>query len=129
MLSLPSSTRIRVCTQPTDMRKGIDSLCAIVESSFPEDIYSGTLFVFVSRRRDRLKILTWDAGGFVIYYKRLEAGCFKLPVYDHRDDSVTIDAAQLSMLLRGIDLSRVRKPILWEPAPAMQKTIDIGSRL
>jgi transposase len=116
MLSLPSSTRIRVCTQPTDMRKGIDSLCAIVESSFPEDIYSGTLFVFVSRRRDRLKILTWDAGGFVIYYKRLEAGCFKLPIHDHRDDSVTIDAAQLTMMLRGIDLSRVRKPILWEPA-------------
>jgi len=116
MLSLPTSVKIYVATEPVDMRKGIDGLCRIVESTLGEDTYSGALFVFVSRRRDRLKILTWDAGGFVVYYKRLEAGRFKNPRFHSGDKTVSIDGTQLSMLLRGIDLSRVRKPVLWEPS-------------
>jgi transposase len=119
MLTLPGSVRILLFTEPTDMRKGVDGLSRIAEDAMGGDIYSGALFVFVSRRRDRLKILTWDAGGFVVYYKRLEAGRFKMPRVESGARAAKIDAAQLTMLLRGIDLSRVRKPILWEPAPAV----------
>lgn len=129
MLTLPTSVRILIATEPADMRKGVDGLSRLVEAELGDDIYSGSLFVFVSKRRDKLKILTWDAGGFVVYYKRLEAGRFKMPRIEAGARAGMLDGAQLTMLLRGIDLSRVRKPVLWEPAPAMQKTIDTRSRL
>lgn len=112
---LSNAIKVYVATESADMRKGIDGLSRIVESSFNEDIYSGALFVFLSRKMDRLKILTWEAGGFVVYYKRLEQGRFKRPRGRLGAKKTSIDAVQLAMLLRGIDLSRVRKPILWEP--------------
>lgn len=118
MLTLPTSVRILIATEPADMRKGVDGLSRLVEAGLGHDIYSGSLFVFVSKRRDKLKILTWDAGGFVVYYKRLEAGRFKMPRIAAGVRAGVLDAAQLTMLLRGIDLSRVRKPVLWEPVPA-----------
>ena len=116
------SVKVYVASQSTDMRHGIDGLARLVESNFGEDIYSGALFVFLSRRMDRLKILTWDAGGFVVYYKRLERGRFKQPRVGSGAATTTLAAAQLVMLLRGIDLSRVRKPVLWEPSES--KGID-----
>ena len=116
MLTLPTSVRILLASEPTDMRKGVDGLSRIAEAAMGGDIYSGTLFVFLSKRRDKLKILTWDAGGFVVYYKRLEAGRFKMPRIRAGSKTASLDAAQLTMLLRGIDLSRVRRPVLWEPA-------------
>lgn len=115
MLSLPSSVRILIAVEPTDMRKGVDGLCRIAEAEMGGDVYAGTIFVFLSRRRDRLKILTWDTGGFVIFYKRLEAGQFKMPRVRDGEKVGLLDATQLTMLLRGIDLTGVRKPVLWEP--------------
>lgn len=116
---LSNSVKIYVASQSVDMRQGIDGLSRLVESNFKEDIYSGALFVFLSRRMDRLKILTWDAGGFVVYYKRLEQGRFTPPRIASGSAKTMIDTAQLAMLLRGIDLSRVRKPVLWEPPEIM----------
>lgn len=114
MLSLPTSVRIYLCGEPTDMRKGFDSLSAIVRRQ-GFDLFSGHLFVFVSRRRDRVKILTWDRGGFVLYYKRLERGRFKPPAVAAGQSSVSIDAAQLAMLLDGLDIARIRRPVVWQP--------------
>ena len=116
MLSLPTSVKIFVAAEPVDMRNGVDGLCRLAEHKLGGDVYSGALFVFVSKRRDRLKILTWDSGGFVVYYKRLEAGRFKMPRVRSGARTAALDAAQLAMLLRGIDLKHVRKPIFWEPA-------------
>jgi transposase len=81
------------------MRKSIDGLRAIVQHELEGDAFTGHLFVFVSRRGDRVKILTWDKGGFVLYYKRLERGHFRLPHLDPDAMAVEIDATQLSMLL------------------------------
>jgi transposase len=103
------------------MRRSIDGLMAMVEAELREDAYSGHLFVFVSRRGDRAKILTFDKGGFVLYYKRLERGHFRLPHLDPNAMAVEIDATQLSMLLDGIDYSRVRRPKPWMPERASQK--------
>ena len=111
---ISGATKVFVAAGPTDMRKGVDGLSALVKTS-GADAYSGHLFVFLSRRQDKLKILMWDAGGFVVYYKRLEAGRFKMPRSAPGASRVRIDSAQLAMLLRGIDLSRVRKPVFWEP--------------
>lgn len=125
MLTLPRSVRIYIASAPTDMRRSIDGLMAIVKDELEGDVYSGHLFVFVSRRCDRVKILAWDKGGFVLYYKRLEKGQFQLPHMNPSAMTVEIDATQLSMLLDGIDYSRVRQPPRWEPSrsdPPIAKT-------
>jgi len=115
MLTLPSAVRIVLATEPVDMRKSIDGLMAVVRSSFGEDVYSGHLFVFVSRRGDRVKILTFSRGGFILYYKRLEQGRFRLPQVEQQAQSVKLDATQLAMLLDGIDVAEVKRPAAWEP--------------
>lgn len=115
MLTIPRAVRIFLSSGAQDMRKSIDGLKAIVEAEMQEDAHSGHLFVFVSRRGDRVKVLTWDKGGFVLYYKRLERGLFRLPHMDPSAMAVEIDSTQLSMLLDGIDYSRVRRPTPWMP--------------
>ncbi len=80
------------------------------------DIFSGHLFVFVSRNRERAKILTWSDGGFVLYYKRLERGRFKVPRPEEGQSTILLEPAQLMMLLEGIDFSRVRRPRRWRPS-------------
>lgn len=115
MLTIPRSVHIYISSAATDMRRSIDGLMAIVKDELEGDVYSGHLFVFVSRRGDRVKILTWDKGGFVLYYKRLEQGHFRLPHMDPSTMAVEIDATQLTMLLDGIDYSRVRRPKHWQP--------------
>ncbi|HLL05500.1 MAG TPA: IS66 family insertion sequence element accessory protein TnpB [Myxococcaceae bacterium] len=115
MLTLPSAVRIVLATEPVDMRKSIDGLMAVVRSSFGEDVYSGHLFVFVSRRGDRVKILTFSRGGFILYYKRLERGRFRLPQVEAEAHAVKLDATQLAMLLDGIDVAEVKRPAAWEP--------------
>lgn len=115
MLSLPRSVRIFLASQPVDMRKSIDGLMAIIRQQWSEDVFSGHLFVFASRRGDKAKILTWDRGGFVLYYKRLEQGRFRLPSIGAGAQSVELDSTQLSMLLDGIDYSHVRRPKPWVP--------------
>jgi transposase len=113
MLSLPSAVRILVWTQPIDMRKGFSALTTLV-ASVDEDPYSGHLYVFVSRRRDQLRILTWQRGGFVLLCKRLSQGVFPLPVGASARQEV--DGATLAMLLEGIDVAKVKRPRHWVPA-------------
>lgn len=120
MLTLPPSVGIYLASAPTDMRKSIDGLTAIVRNAWAVDAYSGHLFVFTSRRGDRIKILCWDRGGFALYYKRLERGRFKMPPVNAV--TVRLDAAQLLMLLDGIDVAQVRRSNVWRPAG--DKSID-----
>lgn len=109
MLSLPSNARVFLCTQPTDMRKSFDGLMGLVSGVLEQDPLSGHLFLFVNRRRDKLKALFWDRDGLCLWYKRLEAGTWQLPAGGDLQAGVELDADQLAMILRGIDLSSVRK--------------------
>ena len=102
MLSVPASLSIFLHTAPTDMRKGIDGLSGIVRGEFDGDPLDGSLYLFVNRRGDRLKILHWDGTGFWIYYRVLERGTFEVPRGDAK--RITIDATQLAMLLGGVSL-------------------------
>jgi len=106
MLSLASGVKIFVYTQATDMRKGFNGLSGIVRSEFQSDPTDGSLFIFINRRRDRMKLLHFDGGGFWLYYRLLEAGTFE--ELKPKDDScrLQIDATQLSMLLSGVSLVR-----------------------
>jgi transposase len=117
MLSLPSSTRIWLATRPTDLRKSFDTLAELVRQQLHNDPLSGQLFVFRNQRGDRLKLLYWDEDGFVIVYKRLEAGTFRFPQADSA--SLQIRAADLHMLLDGVDFENVkRRPRYRRPVPA-----------
>lgn len=117
MMLLPPSVRIYLATEPVDLRRGHDGLAALVRQRWAHELYEGHLFVFVGRRLDRCKILFWDRGGYVLYYKRLERGHFRLPVLRGDGLPTTLDGLQLMMLLDGIDTSRVRRPSVWTPPP------------
>jgi transposase len=114
MMMLPPSVRIYLATEPVDMRRGHDGLGAIVRQ-WRLDLFSGHLFAFIGRRRNRIKILFWSQGGFVVYYKRLARGRFRMPTVETSAVKVILDATQLGMLLDGIDVARVRRPRHWEP--------------
>lgn len=109
MLSLSAETRIYVAAEPTDMRKGFDGLQGIVSGVLEQDPLSGHLFLFVNRRRDKLKILYWDGDGLAIWYRRLEQGTFQMPVIAPDQKSAVIRSDELTMLLRGIDYQNVQR--------------------
>jgi len=117
MLRLPSlgeldqglPVRVFLCTSPTDMRKGFDTLALLARDGLGYDPLSGHLFLFVGRRRDRLKILYWDGDGYALWYKRLEKGTFRLPSAKPDAASVELKASELAMLLEGIDLRSVKR--------------------
>lgn len=115
MLTLPPSVHIYLAAGVVDMRRGHDGLFAIVRNQWKLDPFAGHLFVFVGRRSDRCKILFWDRGGFVLYYKRLEKGRFRVPHVAPGATSVVMDATELAMLLDGIDVVNVRRPPRWIP--------------
>ena len=95
--------------EATDMRCGFDRLAERVRTVIGQDPLSGHGFIFRSRRGDRLKILTWDQDGFVLWYKRLEAGVFKLPRAEGTVPAVELRASELAMILDGIDVSRLKR--------------------
>jgi transposase len=104
MIGLPAGTQIWVAAGATDMRKGFDTLCAIVQETLKEDPFSGQLFVFRGKQGDRVKILWWCDGGLCLFYRRLEEGKFIWP--RATSGVVSLSSAQLSMLLEGIDWRR-----------------------
>ena len=117
MMGLPSlhaldhaqAARIWLAAEATDMGCGFDRLAERVRGVIGQDPQSGHLFVFRSRRGDRLKILLWDQDGFVLWYKRLEVGVFKLPRVDAGVCSVELRASELAMVLDGIDVSKLKR--------------------
>jgi transposase len=127
VLSLGPGVQVVLATEPVDLRRGHDGLATLVRSLWRADPYSGTLFVFFGRRRDRVKVLFFSAGGFVVYYKRLERGRFCMPHVPEAASQVVLDAASLAMLLDGVDLRAVRRAPRWEPARARKRAegIDI----
>lgn len=109
MISLPANVRILAYTGVTDMRKSFNGLSGLVAEHFDVELLSGHLFLFFNRKRDSVKILTWDRDGLLIWYKRLESGTFQLSALGQDCHAMELDPAQLSMLLSGIDLASVKR--------------------
>jgi transposase len=116
VLTLGPGVQIVLATEPIDLRRGHDGLVTLVRTLWKVDPYSGTLFVFFGRRMDRIKVLFFSAGGFVVYYKRLEKSRFTMPHVPDGASQIALDAASLTMLLDGIDLRAVRRAPMWQPA-------------
>lgn len=108
MLNIPNNVSIYLCAQAVDLRKSFDGLSGLVESVFQRNVLDGHLFLFVNKRRDRIKALWWDRDGLVLWYKRLEHGTFETP---QRADQtyMTLDETELAMLLCGVSLASARR--------------------
>ena len=109
MLTFSSATKIFVHTEVTDMRKGFSGLSGIVREQFKADPTDGSLFIFINRRRDRMKLLHFADGGFWLYYRLLEAGTFEVLKSTDGSAQLQIDATELSMLLSGVALAASSK--------------------
>jgi transposase len=114
MLTLALPSRVFVCTQPADMRRSFDGLAALVQQHLGCDPLSGDLFVFRSKRGDRVKLLYWNDDGYALWYKRLEEGTFPWPTVDGSRTPVgahglILRPAELAMLLDGIELANVQR--------------------
>ena len=105
MIHLPASVRVYLCLSPCDMRLSFDGLHALVRDHLQLDAFAGHLYLFASRRRDRVRIMYWDRDGFAIGTKRLEEGVYKIPCGEPGARRIEITSEELAALLSGIDLS------------------------
>ena len=119
MIPVTGGTRMFLFRGRADMRKGFDGLSGMVEEHFTESLFSGSLFIFLNARRDRVKILYWDSGGLALWYKRLERGRFRMPSADN-GATAELSSAELSMLLEGITPLRVDRR--YKPPEGLSRT-------
>jgi len=115
MFSITSSNRFFLYSQPTDMRKSFDGLCGLVRNMMGQDPMSGDVFLFIGTRKDAIKLLHWEQGGFVLYYKRLEQGTFDLPRNGSDSPSKPISWPSLVLLIEGIRVEKYRQKPRFQP--------------
>lgn len=109
MFTLSSSNRFHLYSQPTDMRKSFDGLSGLVQNTLGNNPLNGDVFIFINRRRDKIKLLHWQGISFTLYYKRLEEGTFEVPIYDPEVGSITLSYAQIVMLVDGLTIKNIQK--------------------
>lgn len=113
MIAAAAGVKILVATKPVDFRRGADSLAALVREALGQDPFCGAIFIFRSKRADRLKILAWDGSGLVLLWKRLEQGAFRWPPIS--DGVIRLTASQLAALVDGMDWSRLHARDIAQP--------------
>jgi transposase len=106
MLHLSPSCSYYYYNSPTDMRKGFDSLSGLVAQQMRSDALNGSIYIFINKKRNQVKLLHWEGDGFALYYKRLEQGTYELPVHTNNNGSIT--AQQLQLILQGIQLRSIK---------------------
>lgn len=115
MFALSSENRFHLYNLPTDMRKSFDGLSGLVQNKLGRNPCSGEVFIFVNKRRDKIKLLHWRGAGFILYYKRLEKGTFELPRYDSSVGSISLDYAKLVMIIDGLSVENIQKRKRYQP--------------
>lgn len=117
-MTLPSAVRIYLATEPVDLRRGFDGLAAATRTLIGMDPLCGHIFVFVNRRRNRVKLLAWGPTGYTLIYRRLEKGTFTLPIRPAPGQThVEVDAGELGLMLEGLDLRGARRRKRWQRLP------------
>jgi transposase len=109
MFSLTSSLNYFLYNGPTDMRKSFDGLCGMVSDKLSCNPMSGEVFIFINKRRDRIKLLHWEPGGFMLYYKRLESGTIELPRWNYMASGYQILWSDLMLMIEGISLKKIER--------------------
>jgi transposase len=109
MFAFSSAQHYYLYREPTDMRKSFNGLSGLVRSELGRDPLKGDVFIFINRRRDKIKLLVWDRSGFIIFYKSLEQGTFELPAFKPGDKSYTLKWEELVLILEGVELKSVRR--------------------
>jgi transposase len=109
MFALSSNNRFHLYSNPTDMRKSFDGLSGLVQNTLGCNPCNGNVFIFINKRRDKIKLLHWQGISFILYYKRLEKGTFELPLYDSTVGSITLDYAKLVMIIDGLSIQNIQK--------------------
>jgi transposase len=128
MLTLPAAVRVYLAAEPVDLRRGFDGLAAATRTLVREDPLSGHLFVFLNRRKNRVKMLVWDRTGYLLLYKRLERGTFHLPSAPTAGSRhVELDAGELGLMLEGWDLRGARRRERWKRLPHDRAAATGGS--
>jgi transposase len=117
MLHLSALCRYYLYQQHTDMRKGFDSLCGIVQHQLGKNALSGDVFIFLNKRRTHIKLLLWEGDGFSVYYKRLEKGTYELPESKTSAQQICITCNQLMLMLQGISLRQVHYRVRYQHQP------------
>jgi transposase len=107
MLHLSPSCNYYLYRGNTDMRKGFDSLSGLVSSQMQHSALNGSVFIFLNKKHNQVKLLLWEGDGFALYYKRLEKGTYELPAGDDTNKSLSISSEQLQLILQGISLKSV----------------------
>ena len=109
MLALSSTNRFTLYVPPTDMRKSFDSLSGIIITELESIPSDGNVYIFVNKLRNKIKLLHWQSGGFILYYKRLEKGTIKLPVYEQSVLSLGLDYSAIVLLIDGISITNIKR--------------------
>jgi len=123
MFTLSTSNRFHLYSQPTDMRKSFDGLSAVVQNILGSNPLNGDVFIFINRRRDKIKLLHWQGISFTLYYKRLEEGTFEVPTYDPEAGSITLSYTQMVMLVDGLTIKNIEKRRRYTPS---ENTVNPG---
>ena len=108
-MPLIGQTRLYLYTEPADMRKAFDGLSGLISANLGRDPLDGSMYVFLNKRRNRMKCLVWDHDGFWLFYKRLERGTFQTPVHTSGQAGIDLSYEQWMLILQGIDLGSIRR--------------------
>jgi transposase len=109
MFTLSSGNKFHLYSQPTDMRKSFDGLSGLIHNTLGSNPCSGDVFIFINRRRDKIKLLHWQGISFTLYYKRLEEGTFEVPIYEPEVGSIVLSYTQIVMLVDGLTIKNINK--------------------
>lgn len=118
MFTLSSSNRFHLYSKPTDMRKSFDGLSGLIQNTLDHNPCHGDVFIFINKRRDKIKLLHWQGISFILYYKRLEEGTFEMPKYDKQTGSITLSYAQMVMLVDGLTIKNIKRRKRYTPEPS-----------
>ena len=116
MFTLSSTNSFHLYNQPTDMRKSFDGLSGLIQNNLESNPCNGDVFIFINKRRDKIKLLHWQGISFTLYYKRLEEGTFEVPIYDPEVGSVVLNYTQIVMLVDGLTIKNIKKRKRYAPA-------------
>ena len=109
MFGLSESLKYFLYRKPTDMRKSFHALMGLVNNEMKQNPLSGDVYIFINKNRNLIKLLNWQEGGFVLYYKRLEKGTFELPKLKQNSSEIQISQTKLMMIIRGISMENIKK--------------------